>query len=185
MSHFTKVATEIKDLEALNNALKSMNLDMKHNIPCRYYYGSEIKENVVKLPGPYDLSIERGLNGSYDLNADFYNGHVEKTIGKDGSILLRNYSVEKLRKEAKKIGCKVYNKGHNQYKVINPLKASEKLEVEFQQDGTAIFKASGFKGQKCMKFADLEKAMGAVQEVKRTSEYYEEQTNKAQVKEWV
>ena len=48
MSHFTNVKTEIRDMEALENALKSMDLNMEHNAECRHYYGTTIKENVAK-----------------------------------------------------------------------------------------------------------------------------------------
>lgn len=184
MSHFTEVKTEIRDIEALKNALNAMDLRLEHNTRCRYYSGAPIRDNVVKLPGPYDMALEKDSNGAYNISADFYRGHVEKTIGKNGSILLNNYSIEKLRIEAKKMGCKVYNSDRNKLKVINP-KEQGKLEVTINEDGTLSFKTTGFKGKKCTKFESLEKAFGSVIETKKTSEYYETEKEKTQVRAYL
>lgn len=186
MSHFTNVRTEIRDMEALENALSSMHLNMEHNAKCRYYYGTTIKENVAHLPGPYDVAFEKDVNGAYNISADFYGGHVAKTIGANGAILIGRYTMEKLKKEAKKLGFKVYPKNNSQAKVVDPKEAAGKLDVEIGEDGTVSFKASGFKGKKCMKFESLEKALGAVMETEKTSSYYaENETQKMQVKEWL
>lgn len=186
MSHFTNVKTEIRDMEALENALRSMDLNMEHNAECRHYYGTTIKENVAHLPGPYDVAFEKDVDGTYKISADFYDGHVAKTIGANGAILMGRYTMEKLKKEAKKLGFKVYQKNNSQAKVIDPKEAAGKLDVEIREDGTVSLKASGFIGKKCMKFESLEKALGAIMEIEKTSSYYAENENeKMQVKEWV
>ena len=51
MSHFTHVSAEIRDLDACNKALNNMGLTMQSYGSCRYYFGTEMKENVVRLPG--------------------------------------------------------------------------------------------------------------------------------------
>lgn len=103
MSHFTHVSAEIRDLDACNKALNNMGLTMQSYGSCRYYFGTEMKENVVRLPGQYDMALEKNGTGSYRITADFYGGYVERTIGPRGSILLHNYSVEMLKKGCKKI----------------------------------------------------------------------------------
>ncbi len=184
MSHFTEVKTEIKDIEALKNALASMNLNLEHNVTCRYYEGAPIRENVAKLPGPYDIAFEKDSNDTYSISADFYQGHVEKVIGKDGVVLINNYSIEKLRLEAKKMGYKVYSSGENKLKVIDPNEPG-KLEVIVNGDGTLSFKTSGFSGKRCTKFENLEKSFGAVVKYKRTAQYYETEEVKTKVKEYL
>ena len=138
MSHFTSVRTEIRDMEALKKALEAMNLRLEHNIPCRYYEGAPYRENVVRLPGPYDMALEMQANGAYNISADLYRGHVEKTIGRRGCNLMKEYSIQKLRIEAQKLGYKVYSNGENNYKVVKPGEEG-KLNVQFNEAGTASF----------------------------------------------
>ncbi len=59
MSHFTHVSAEIRDLDACNKALNNMGLTMQSYGSCRYYFGTEMKENVVRLPGQYDMALEK------------------------------------------------------------------------------------------------------------------------------
>ena len=61
MSHFTHVSAEIRDLDACNKALNNMGLTMQSYGSCRYYFGTEMKENVVRLPGQYDMALEKVL----------------------------------------------------------------------------------------------------------------------------
>ena len=77
MSHFTRITAEIKDLEALKRAAANLNLSLVSNTSCRYYYGSEYREYVIKLPGQYDVAVEERGKGVYDWGADFYGGQVE------------------------------------------------------------------------------------------------------------
>jgi len=182
MSHFTKLTAEIKDLETLKLALLGMNLKLETNTSCRYYYGEEQKKFVIKLPGPYDVALEKNSNGSYDLNADFYQGHVEKHIGHKGEKLLRQYSIEKLKIEAKKNGYKVYPTEEGM-KIMDP-KTGGKVEVKILPNGQIDIKTSGFKGQSCMKFAEIEKVLGKIESCKKTSEYYDKGAEVARLREW-
>lgn len=184
MSHFTEIKTEIRDIDALKKALSSMDLRLEHDIRCRYYSGDPVRKNVVRLPGPYDMALEKDSNGAYNISADFYMGHVEETIGEKGAILLNNYSVEKLKIEAKKMGCKVYKVDSNRLKVIDPKEAG-KLEVTLNEAGSLSFKTTGFSGKSCTKFESLEKAFGIVTQSQKTSEYYKTEKEKTQVREWL
>ncbi len=183
MSHFTKITAEIKDLEALKRATDNMNLRFENNTNCRYYYGSEFKEHVVKLPGKYDVAIEARGDGSYDINADFYGGHVEKFIGPRGSELLRQYSIEKLKIEAKKNGYNVYEAGEGKLKLMDK-KSGGKAIVSIGEDGKINVETSGFKGQSCMNFGIIEKALGHIDNVKKKPEYYQANTSEVHLKEW-
>ncbi len=172
MSHFTKVTTKISDMEALEKAIASMGLRLTHNAPCRYYYGETMKENVVSLPGRYDLSIEEGANGTYDLNADFYEGDVERTIGPGGSRLMRSYTIEKLKIEARKKGYSVHKAGENKFKIYDPTEASNGyLEATLDENGNFTFKAKGFSGKSCMKFTAFEKSFGEAR-TRETDDFY-------------
>ena len=182
MSHFTKITTEIRDLEALKNAAQNMNLSFEHNTGCRYYYGSQTRENVIKLPGKYDVAIEAKDNGTYDIDADFYDGHVERFIGKNGNELLRQYSMEKLKIEAKKNGYKVYESGAS-IKLINKNNGG-KAVVNIGDDGKINVETSGFKGQSCMNFGIIEKALGSISNIKKKPEYYQNNVSEVHLEEW-
>ena len=183
MSHFTKITAEIKDLDALKAAAANMNLKLESNTGCRYYYGIERKEHVVKLPGKYDVSIEANSDGSYDINADFYGGHVEEYIGPNGSELLRQYSIEKLKIEAKKHGYKVYDAGNGALKLIDKISGGKAI-VSVCPDGKINVETSGFKGQSCMNFSIIEKALGKIDDVKKKPEYYQANASEVHLKEW-
>ena len=168
MSHFTDVKVEIKDLAALEEALRNMGFRMLHETTCRGYTNEEM-QNVIKLPGEYDCGVISTESG-YALRYDSYNGHVEKYIGEKGTILLQKYTKVKIEQDAKRLGFKCIMKGDVMV-VYNPKNAQEKVEVTFNSDGTAKIHAKGFKGKGCMVFADLEKALGTVVNHQKTSEY--------------
>ncbi len=183
MSHFTRITAEIKDLEALKRAAANLNLSLVSNTSCRYYYGSEYREHVIKLPGQYDVAVEERGNGVYDLDADFYGGHVERYIGPRGSNLMRQYAIEKLKIEAKKNGYNVYESGSN-IKLIEK-KSGGKAVINFDSEGKIKVETSGFKGKSCMNFGIIEKALGKVDSIKKKPEFYETcETSKVHLKEW-
>lgn len=148
MSHFTHVSAEIRDLDACNKALNNMGLTMQSYGSCRYYFGTEMKENVVRLPGQYDMALEKNGTGSYRITADFYGGYVERTIGPRGSILLHNYSVEMLKKVAKRLHFYVTPKGNDIYKVRDPQDTDGgHMLVTVSKDGNLTFEPKGLKGK--------------------------------------
>ncbi len=174
MSHFSKIKTNITDREALKNALSNMGLTLESNAPCRYFYGETMKENVCKLPGKYDVAFTPNADGkSYYIDADFYNGDVERSIGKKGSKLMRQYSIEKVKIEAKKQGFDVIVGKSNKIKIYDPTDSSGGyLECSLSETGNLSIKAQGFVGSSCMKFQNLEEALGSVSR-EYTEEYYE------------
>ena len=175
MSHFTKVSTKINDLMALENALEAIGLKLEHNVPCRYYYGSQKRENVARLPGlnSYDIAFEKNADGTYSIDADFYNGSVEKMIGADGSRFLKRYALEKVKIEARKKRYSVHDFGNGKLKIYDPLdNTGAFLEAVIDESGNISFKAKGFVGKKCMSFSSLEDALG-VTERKLANEYHQ------------
>lgn len=171
MSHFSKVETKIVDKEALENALSSMGLSLEENSFCRYYYGTEWKDLVARLHGPYDVAFEKNMDGTYSINADFYGGYVEEEIGKNGSVILEKYSREKIKLEAKRKGFKV-TEVDNRLKIYDSSDSSGSyLEATFDKEGNVTFKAKGFNGANCMKFKSLEDSLGKSSR-RFTPEYY-------------
>lgn len=176
MSHFTSISTEIRDIEICKKALNNMGLELQAIGDCRFYFGSEIKENVVKLPGPYDMALESNGNGGYQITADFYRGYVERTIGYGGEVLLQNYATEMLRSVAKKMHMSV-SQHENGLKVRDPQDPNGGfMIVQFGKDGSVSFEPRGIKGKNCSKFLKLEDALGKVVRREFTKEYYQATT---------
>ncbi len=108
MSHFTEIETRIRDAEALRAAAEEMGLELLENAQARGF-GAAMKrgELVLKLKGPYDIALNRQPDGSYSLEADHWNGHVERETGRDFGRLLQLYGVHKTCIEARRRGCTV------------------------------------------------------------------------------
>lgn len=101
MSHFTTIQTEVRDLEALNDACAELGLQLFANAFCRGYAGvSRQAQHVIRLKGPYDVAVDPGEGGRYDLSADWWDGHVEREVGGGYGRLLQSYGVHKTIREA-------------------------------------------------------------------------------------
>lgn len=174
MSHFTSIGTKITDLEALKNSLSQMGLKLEHNQTCRYWAGNRVKENVAKLPGPYDVAFEQNADGTYSIVADFYNGHVERSIGPNGSKLIKGYAMEKIKIEARRRNYSIHVFPNGKIKIYDPTDSSGAyIEATIEENGNVTFKAKGFQGSNCMKFANLEASLGEVSKRRMTDEYYQ------------
>ncbi|WP_179136095.1 DUF1257 domain-containing protein [Paenibacillus sp. 32352] len=108
MSHFTKMKTEIRDIQALELACRELGLDLLRDQSARGYNGRLLPADyVVKLKGPYDLAFTLGRTGAYTMTTDWYNGHVEKEVGKRAEHLLQHYAVHAATLAARKQGYAV------------------------------------------------------------------------------
>jgi len=108
MSHFATIETQIKDIEALKAACNELGLTVVQNGQARGY-GNRMQqgEYVIKLHGPFDIALNRQANGSYQLITDWWDGHVEKQVGKNFSWLIQLYGVHKATIEARRKGYSV------------------------------------------------------------------------------
>lgn len=108
MSHFTSINTQIKDISALQAACQELGLELVPNAEARGYGStSHPGEFIIRLKGPYDVALNRQTDGSYGLTTDWWDGHVEKEVGKDYGRLLQLYGVHKASREARKKGLSV------------------------------------------------------------------------------
>ena len=108
MSHFTTIKTQIKDLAALRSAVNELGLQLLPNTTARGYINQSTKgEYVLRLKGPYDVAVNQQPDGTYGLTTDWWNGHVEREVGKDYGRLLQLYGVHKATAEARKRGFSV------------------------------------------------------------------------------
>ena len=103
MSHFTTIKTQIRDLDALNDACVEMGFKFQQNCKCRGYAGvTRLAPHVIRLKGPYDIAVDPSPenDGSYGLTTDWWDGHVAKEVGTGYGRLLQAYGVNKTIREA-------------------------------------------------------------------------------------
>jgi uncharacterized protein YodC (DUF2158 family) len=176
MSHFTQISAEIRDLEALRVAVTRCGGEIVENAECRWYNGAQRKEIVIKLPGQYDAALERQADGSYRLTADWYQGHVSQYLGENGDNLLQLYAVEKAKVEGRRRGFTVTERQEGE-DILVTLRDPEggALKVWCHVGGRSTCQPDGIIGMDCMKFMELEKALGAVEEHRRTGDFYEKE----------
>jgi hypothetical protein len=107
MSHFTTIKTEVRDLEALNDACVEWDLKLVSDTPCRGYAGAVRRaDHVIQLKGPYDIAVDPAEGGCYGFSADWWAGHVEKEVGAGFGRLLQSYGVHKTLREARMRGLR-------------------------------------------------------------------------------
>ncbi|MBX3743551.1 MAG: DUF1257 domain-containing protein [Akkermansiaceae bacterium] len=107
MSHFTTIKTEVRDLEALNDACVEMDLKLVPDTTCRGYAGAVRRaDHVIQLKGPYDIAVDPAEGGRYGFSADWWAGHVEKEVGAGYGRLLQSYGVHKTLREARMRGLR-------------------------------------------------------------------------------
>ena len=113
MSHFTTIQTQIRDLDALNDACVDLGLKLVPDTTCRGYAGVVRQApHVIRLKGPYDIAVDPSpeKGGSYGLTTDWWDGHVAKEVGAGYGRLLQSYAVHKTMREARSRGLRVQRK---------------------------------------------------------------------------
>jgi len=108
MSHFATIQTQIRDMDALRDACAELGLTLLQNSEARGYSANrQHGDYVIKLKGPYDIALNKQPDGNYGLTTDWWDGHVEKEVGKDFGKLLQLYGVHKTLREARLKGYTV------------------------------------------------------------------------------
>jgi hypothetical protein len=109
MSHFTTIKTQIKDITALSAACSELGLTLLQNTQARGYLENTLTgDYVIRLKGPYDIALNKQPDNTFGLATDWWDGHVEKEVGKDYGRLLQLYGVHKASIEARKKGYSVH-----------------------------------------------------------------------------
>ena len=73
MSHFTRVKTQITDVEVLKRALADLNYAYGEDAVVRGYQGKkEHAEVVVRPGGDYDIGFIKGKDGNFQIVADWW-----------------------------------------------------------------------------------------------------------------
>ena len=108
MSHFTTITTQVRDVAALRAAVAELELQLVPDADARGFASQTRRGDfVIRLKGPYDIALNRQANDNYGLTTDWWDGHVEREVGKDFGRLLQLYGVHKTTLEARKKGLSV------------------------------------------------------------------------------
>lgn len=179
MSHFTKIATKIKDKEALKAAVSNMGFSLLENSKARYYYGTQTADMVVKLPCRYDVALNNENGEEYSIEADMYGGYVKEYVGEGAGLLLQQYAVEKVKIEAFKNALSVTQRECKNNIVLNLIDPDQggQIEVTCFPNGKTEVKTVGFPGESCMRFKSIEEALGSTESIEPTMEMYQEDEN--------
>ena len=111
MSHFATIQTQIRDIAALREACRELGLTVQENAEARGYdENRQHGDYVIRLKGPYDVSVNRQPDGTFGLTTDWYDDHVEKEVGANYGKLLQLYGVHKTMIESRKRGHMVQRK---------------------------------------------------------------------------
>jgi hypothetical protein len=103
MSHISKIELEVKDLSALKQACRALNLKFcDHQEHFQWYGQTSQCQHAIQAPGAkYEIGVVKH-NDLWELNCDYYDAAIEKAIGRQGGWLKQAYAVAKTRIEARK-----------------------------------------------------------------------------------
>lgn len=100
MSHWTRVATEIRDIDALREACEALDLQLVKGGEGRGHY-NRVFDWVIRLPGSHDVGLSKvGMSQAFTLHFDDWQGAVARTLGKNCGMLLQSYAEVMIRKAA-------------------------------------------------------------------------------------
>lgn len=174
MSHFSKITAQIKDLKALKDAAESMGFTLLEDANCRYYYGEEHSDYVIKLPGSYDIAVTK-QGDTFSMAADFYGRNVSSYVGQGAQLLIQQYAIQKIKNEVARMNLSILEMGkqgnNTTMKIVDP-ETGGVIKAVCSEEGEISFETSGFAGTGCMRFTELEESLGVVQKRTLTSEYY-------------
>lgn len=104
MSHISKIEIQINDLEALKQACKKLDIEFVRNQNRFIWYNGEAKcDHVIRVSGAkYEIGVIKNKN-TFELHWDnwIYGGLTEK-LGENASRLKKEYSIARVKNEAKK-----------------------------------------------------------------------------------
>lgn len=173
MSHIAGVKTKVRDPLVLAQAAAALGLKIKKDGMCRWYGGTRKMDLVFELPGPFDVGFVREKDGTFTLQADFWGGHVERTIGKAGGRLLQLYAVLKARQQGMAMGFTPAERqvGEEIHLVLRRGDGAL-VTIVCRPDGSVQVHVSGMPGKKCLELRALEEALGDVGLFEPTAEFY-------------
>lgn len=104
MSHISKIEVQINDLKALENACDKLGLKFLQNKKSFAWYNGRGKcTHAISVPGAsYEIGVVQKGNAYELLWDDWHSGGLGQKLGKNASRLIKEYSMERVKIEARK-----------------------------------------------------------------------------------
>ncbi len=112
MSHISKIELEVNNLGTLAQACSRLGLMLIKDQKTFKWYGREDGQcdHAIKVPGAnYEIGVLKAGN-VFELQCDYYDSGIEKTIGRNGGLLKQAYAAERTKAEARRKGYTVIEK---------------------------------------------------------------------------
>lgn len=110
MSHFTRVKTQITDVEVLKRALSDLKYPYAENTLVRGYQGKkEQAELVVRPGGDYDIGFVKGQDGNFQIVADWWGVHKDNGLKEQAFLnpVMQRYAYHTVVEQVAKQGFSV------------------------------------------------------------------------------
>lgn len=110
MSHFTRVKTQITDVEVLKRALSDLSYTYQEKTLVRGYQGKKEQAEVVVQPGgAYDIGFKQERDGAFHVVADWWGVEREAKLREKAFLepVMQRYAYHKVVAEMAKQGFQV------------------------------------------------------------------------------
>lgn len=112
MSHWSKIKFQIKSIQALRKASAELGGELvegSKTVRARGYGGAlREADYIIKIPNAeYDIAVTKKEDNTFEMQTDFWQGSVEKIMGKGLDKLNQSYSVNNAEIECQKLGHSV------------------------------------------------------------------------------
>jgi hypothetical protein len=102
MSHITKLATEMNDIDCIKEALSECGYEYTEDSVAQAYGSQKIKGDIVvhQAGGAYDIAFIKQADETYNVEADWWGSSIKREDFVEQ--ITQNYAVAKTLKEVKK-----------------------------------------------------------------------------------
>ena len=172
MSHFTKIATEIRQIESLREALTGLGCKLRTGEVRGWQGRKTTADCVALLPTGGEVGFVKQGDGTYALVADWQSiGSTQVNVER---VIRREYAAAVAVASLRRQGVGNIERAIVDGKiVIKGTPQGKNLTVSVDASGDASVAPSGYVGQACRQAtAGLEKAIGAVVSRKDTPEAF-------------
>ena len=110
MSHFTRVKTQITNVDVLKRALSDLHYTYAEGAIVRGYQGKkEQAELVVQPGGDYDIGFVKAADGNYQIVADWWGVHKDNGLKEQAFLnpVMQRYAYHTVVEQVAKQGFSV------------------------------------------------------------------------------
>lgn len=104
MSHWMRIAMKVRDLQALARACNNLGLsyNQKEQVTSRWAGKLDSVASITDEKGGMAAVVQK--EDGYELSIDEYRNSLVKTVGRECSLLTREYTTEVVKQEIANVG---------------------------------------------------------------------------------